>query len=103
MKFILSRTAQPKRFSYRPRYYDSEKAALEAKKAAKGINTNLSNEEVIRARMASRWRINDASVKSTAYKRFISLIYIFVALSTIYLIFFTDFIENMLKAFGLAN
>ncbi len=101
MKFILSRTAQPRRFSYRPRYFDSEKAALEAKKAAKGLNATLSGEEAIRARMAARWRIHDASNKSPVYKRFISLVFIFVALSTVYLIFFTEFIENMLKAFGI--
>lgn len=46
---------KPKGFNYIPRYYDPEKEAWEQKKAAAGLNSDLSHEEKLRLEMRKKW------------------------------------------------
>ena len=48
----------PKKFDYKPRYFDPEKEALERKKAEMGLDSKLSHEEQLRVRMRQSWGKN---------------------------------------------
>lgn len=45
----------PKKFSYKPRYYDPEREEWERKKAERGLESNLSHEEQLRVKMRQSW------------------------------------------------
>ncbi|MBS4058450.1 MAG: hypothetical protein KKD74_12740 [Bacteroidetes bacterium] len=100
MKFTLLRTRPPKKFNYVPRFYDPEKEAREARKAAMGLDNTLSPGSALKARMDARWRRHHVDVEDSKYKRITILFYVLIAVSSVYLIFFTSFIESILKAFG---
>jgi hypothetical protein len=101
MRFILFRTNKPRRFSYRPRYYDADKEALERRKAEMGLEAKLTEQEARRMRMSARWRKQNPASFEDKYKRTSFIIYGSVVLLGIYVIFFTDFIDNLIRAFGL--
>jgi hypothetical protein len=101
MRFILFRTNKPRRFSYRPRYYNPEKEALERRKAEMGLEAELTEQEARRMRMSARWRNQNPANFEDKYKRTSFIIYGSVVLLGIYVIFFTDFIDNLIRAFGL--
>ena len=46
---------KPKKFNYKPRYYDPEVQEWEEKKAAAGLDTKLSHEEQLRIQMRKSW------------------------------------------------
>ena len=48
--FMFHRPEMPK-FNYIPRYYNPEKEALEKKKAAMGLDSELSDSEKLRVKM----------------------------------------------------
>lgn len=91
------------KFNYIPRYYNPEKEELEKKKAAMGLDSNLSDNEKLRVRMRQRWgRIDeDGRAKKKGFSsgmlRYI-IIFGFAALA-IYFIFFTPFVENFITMF----
>lgn len=100
--FMFHRPEMPK-FNYIPRYYDPEKEALEKKKAAMGLDSNLSDNEKFRVRMKKSWgRLdddgNDARPKSTMGRL---RIYIILGISAffVYILFFTPFVEDFIKSF----
>jgi hypothetical protein len=101
MKLVLFRTKKPKKFSYRPRYYNPEKEAMERRKAEMGVENELTENERLRARMTSRWRQKNPQVFGNKYQRMSFIVYGTVILGGIYLIFFTDFIDTILHVFGL--
>ena len=45
----------PKKFNYKPRYYDPEQLAWEEKKAAAGLDSKLTHEEQLRIKMRKSW------------------------------------------------
>ena len=53
MAFFYRRN--PKKFNYKPRYYDPDQEEWERKKAERGIDTNLSHEEQLRLKMRRSW------------------------------------------------
>ncbi|MBU2556520.1 MAG: hypothetical protein KJ578_01920 [Bacteroidetes bacterium] len=101
MRFVLFRTSKPKRFNYKPRYFNPEQEAMERKKATLGLNAKLTEQEALRMRMSSKWRKQNPADFSDRYKRMSFIVYGSVILVGIYVIFFTDFIDNLIKAFGL--
>ncbi|MDN5349259.1 MAG: hypothetical protein PWQ54_655 [Bacteroidales bacterium] len=101
MKFVLFRTNKPRRFSYRPRYYNPEKEALERRKAEMGLKAELTEQEAMRMRMSARWRNQHPAKFEDKYKGTSFIIFGSVVLIGIYVIFFTDFIDNLIRAFGL--
>jgi hypothetical protein len=100
MKFFISRTAKPKQFTYKARYYDPEKEAWEQKKATAGVKNTLEENEQLKARMQARWH-RDELTGRRPYSRIIFMFYGVLILTVVYLVFFTDFIENILRAFKL--
>ncbi|MBK9290606.1 MAG: hypothetical protein IPM52_03090 [Bacteroidetes bacterium] len=102
MKLYMFRTSGPRKFTYIPRYYDPQKEALEKRKAELGLDTQLSEEEKLRLRMSSRWR-KSGQDRSITGPRFTFIIYAIVIVGGIYMIFFTDLIDNLLRAFGVGK
>lgn len=104
MAITFFKTPKPRQFKYNPRYYDQKKDELEKKKAMMGIESELSRNDELRLRMANRWGKRDIDDKKSVLSKTITyMVYAaFIGLS-IYIIMFTDIIENMLKAFGVTN
>lgn len=104
MRFILFRTPKPKRFNYKPRYYDEDKARLERRKAELGYDSDLSHKESLRLRMDKRWKRSDGEYRKNQLSRFIYYaFYAFVIIGGIYLIFFTDFVDKLVAFFGVGK
>lgn len=99
--FMFHRPEMPK-FKYIPRYYDPEKEEWEKKKAARGVESNLSDSDKLRARMRNKWGVLDddgqAKKRSTANTLRYVVIFGFAALA-IYFIFFTPLVENFINMF----
>jgi hypothetical protein len=102
MKLFMFRTNSPRRFSYKPRYYDPDKEAFEKRKAEMGLETKLSEEEKLRIRMSSRWQRNKQGT-GLPTRRFTFFFYAFFILGGIYVVFFTDLIDNLIRAFGVGK
>lgn len=100
MKFSFFYTKAPKQFGYRPRYYNPEKEAREKRKAEMGLESELSKEEELRMKMSSRWKRNDNAEFEDKFKKTKFLIYTIVILAGIYVVFFTDVIDNIIRGFG---
>jgi len=101
MKFVTFRTPKAKQFKYHPRYYDPQKEELEKKKAAMGLNSTVSHRENLRLQMSRRWHKNKQDEGRSRNSLLMSYtIYAIIIFGGIYLIFFSNFIETMLKAFG---
>ena len=49
----------PKKFNYKPRYFDPEQLEWEEKKAAAGLDSKLTHEEQLRLKMRQSWRGKD--------------------------------------------
>lgn len=45
----------PKKFDYKPRYFDPDLQAWEEKKAEKGLDSKLTHEEQLRMKMRRSW------------------------------------------------
>lgn len=99
--FMFHRPEMPK-FKYVPRYYDPEKEEWEKKKAARGLDADLSDSEKLRAKMRNKWgRVDDdgyAKKRDAANKLRYVIIFGFAALA-IYFIFFTPLVENFINMF----
>ena len=100
--FMFHRPEMPK-FNYIPRYYNPEKEELEKRKAALGLDSNLSDSEKLRVQMRQRWgRINEdgREKKSRSAAGTLRYAVIFgIAAVLIYFIFFTPLVENFITMF----
>jgi hypothetical protein len=100
--FMFHRPAMPE-FKYIPRYYDPEKEELEKKKAAMGLDSNLTENEKLRIKMRKTWgRIGDdgrAKKQKNAMNRLRAALIIGFSAFFVYLIFFTPFVENFIEMF----
>ena len=104
MRFVFFKTPTPKRFKYKPRYYDEEKDRLEQRKAELGLNSELSSKESLRFQIRKRWNNQDNdSNKGGLRKYFYFAFYTFVALGGVYMIFFTDFVDKLVALFGVGK
>lgn len=103
MKFVMFRTAKPKKFKYIPRFYNPDKEALERRKASLGLDTQLSEQEKLRLKLNARWRKNNDDDFAPRYQRMSFIVYGAIILTGLYFIFFTDMIDNLLRAFGVGK
>lgn len=100
MKFSFFYTKNPKRFNYKPWYYNPEKEAREKRKAELGLESQLTKEEELRMKMSSRWERENNSGFEDKFKKTKFLIYTVVILTAVYIVFFTDVIDNIVRGFG---
>lgn len=99
MRFTLFKTPKARKFNFPSRYYDPQKDEWEKRKAELGYDSKLSHDEHIRLQMSKRWERK--SVETSNKTRIISYsIYAIVILGGLYVIFFTNLIENFLTLFG---
>jgi hypothetical protein len=103
MRFVTFRTPKPKRFSYKPRYYDKDKETLEKRKAELGYDSELTHRESLRLQMSKKWKKSDNdNFGRSKMSQAVSYIFILlIIVGGIYMIFFTDFIEKLLALFGI--
>jgi len=103
MRFVTFRTPKPKRFTYKPRYYDEEKEALEKRKAELGYDSELTHRESLRLQMSKKWKKPDEDNlgRSRISQAFSYIFILMIIVGGIYMIFFTEFIEKLLALFGI--
>ncbi|MBN2615873.1 MAG: hypothetical protein JXR71_09285 [Bacteroidales bacterium] len=100
MRFSLFKTPQPKKFNYQPRYYDPKKEEWERRKAELGYDSNLTKEEKLRLQM-SRWKKGNETGGNNTARIITYFIYGALIAGSIYVILFTNLIENFLTLFGI--
>lgn len=104
MRIVSFRTPKAKSFKYSPRYYDAKKDELERKKAAMGLDTELTHNEELRLRMSKRWKTGSTDDGRSILRKVVNyLIYAVFIGGSIYFIMFTDIIEKLLQAFGVTK
>ncbi len=105
MNFVFFRTPKPKRFSFKPRYYDPEKEEWERKKAERGMKAEIGRRESLRIEMDRRWRKGEtAPDEKSPVSKLITYLFYFVFIGgSIYFILFTDFIEKLIALFGITH
>ena len=101
MKFTTFKTPKPKVFSYRPRYYDKGKEERQRRKAELGYESEMSRQDSLRMKMSMRWH-KDQEVEAKPFSKIIYYtIYATIILGSVYFIFFTDFVDNLVALFGI--
>ena len=89
----------PKKFNYRPRYFDLEMQEWEEKKAAAGLDSKLTHEEQLRIKMRKSWSVQkDEESKEEQRAKLIrrSVLGVFVAF-LFYFIFCTPLMTNVVR------
>ena len=101
--FYIFHRPEPRKFEYKPRYYDPEKEAWEKRKAALGADAQLSDHEKLRLKMHSSWGTSDEDDKmkklGTRYKRIRFLVYFVIIFLLMYFILATPLVENFVNMF----
>jgi hypothetical protein len=98
MKITFFSRARPRRFDYKPMYYDQEKEeAEERRKQIEKLGEGDAREK-LRADIHRHWR-TERAYTDNSYKVIRTILYLFVIILAIYLIFFTDFINNFVAFF----
>lgn len=88
MKFVFFRTPKPRQFSYKPRYYDEKKEALEnLKKKYSGEQSKEGYSPDFREKLRSSWKIKEKRTGNIT--RTTLLIYFVIAALILYYIFFS--------------
>ena len=89
----------PKKFNYKPRYFDPEQQEWEEKKAAAGLDSKLTHEEQLRLKMRQRWSApkneeSTAEKNAKLIRRVVLGVFIVVV---VYFIFGTDYFERIVE------
>lgn len=90
---------KPRKFNYRPRYFDPEQQAWEEKKAAAGLDSKLTHEEQLRLKMRRSWSApsNEESKEEQRSKLIRRIVLgVFVAF-LFYFIFCTELMTNVVR------
>jgi len=98
MKLTFFHRPKSKQFDYKPLYYDKEKDEREQRKKELGIIGSNDKTTLFRGDLQRRWKKDRANQKSQQSKiRF--LIYLLLIIFTVYIFFFTNFVENLVSLF----
>jgi len=103
MRLVFFRTPKAKKFGYQPRHYDAKKEEWERRKTELGYQSELNNEEQLRLKMSSRWQKDITSGNKKASRLLTYFIYAVFIAGSIYVILFTNLVENFLALFGLVS
>ncbi len=98
MKFIFFHIPKPKKFDYKPLYYDKEKDEREQRKRELGITDSSNKTSFMRGELQNRWR-KDRTTQKRQQSKMRFLIYLLILFLTVYLFFFTNFIEKLVYFF----
>jgi len=103
MRLVFFRTPKAKKFSYSPRYFDPKKDEWERRKAELGYDSKLSKEEQLRLKISNRWVHPSDPSNAKAIRLLMYFIYAIFIFGSIYVILFTNIIENFLALFGVVS
>lgn len=89
----------PKKFNYKPRYFDPEQQEWEEKKAAAGLDSKLTHDEQLRLKMRQSWSApkneeSTAEKNAKLIRRVVLGVFIVVV---VYFIFGTDYFERIVE------
>ena len=89
----------PKKFNYKPRYYDPDKEAWEQKKAELGYDAKLSHEEQFRMQMRRSWSApkEEASKEEQRAKLIRRIVLGVFVCFLFYFVFGTGLMENIVR------
>ncbi len=105
MKIVFFKRPKPKKFSYKPRYWDPEQEEFDKRKRElDGIGPDERTTEEVKAdlkqKMGSRWRRkHDPENIGRANPWMKLFIYALIIFFAIYFIFFTGVISNLVRFF----
>lgn len=105
MKFVFFKLPRHKQFSYRPRYWDPEAEEFERRKRlldgdGSVSKTDRSSGEDLRSQIENRWRRRHAPENVGRSNPWMKLfIYVLIIFFSVYFIFFTGFINNLVRFF----
>ena len=87
----------PKKFNYKPRYFDPEQQEWEEKKAAAGLDSKLTHEEQLRIKMRQKWGAsrNEESKEEQRSKLIRRIVLGVFILFVFYFIFCTPVLNNI--------
>lgn len=97
MGFSFFNAPKPRRFNYQPRFFDPEMEEWKRKKAEKGLDTDLTEEEKMRIRLRRGWNRTEDDSKKRGYSGFRWIIILFLIVLMVYLIFGTGVIDNLVN------
>ncbi len=98
MKITFLKRSKPKAFEYKPLYFDKEKDKREKRKRELGLDDSRDSSTFMKGELQRRWRKNETDKSNkTSNKTF--FIYLMIAVMSIYLIFFTDFVQKIVHYF----
>ncbi len=96
MKIVFFHTPKPKKFEYKPLYYDTEKEEREQRRKELGLEGESSDHKsFFRGELQKKWR-NGGKVNNKK-SRLRSVIYLGILLMAIYYIFFTNFVQRLVS------
>jgi hypothetical protein len=99
MSLFFTRRPKPRKFDYRPVYYDAEKEELEERrKELEGIQEGDPKAR-LKSAMRRKWRRRDEE-KDKSSSAIRTIIYLIIFGLSVYLLFFTDFLKNLLSFFN---
>ena len=101
MRLVFFKTPKARKYGYQPRYYDPKKEEWERRKAELGYKSELSKDEQLRMKMSGRWQKDMQADNKRAPQILTYFIYAVFIFGSIYVILFTNLVENFLKLFGL--
>ncbi len=98
MNILFFKRPRPRKFDYKPIYYDPVKDELEERKRKLGITGSSDPHEQLRAHMRRKW-LGERGKQD--YRMIIvrSVIYVAILIASVYLFFFTDFLTKLISAF----
>jgi hypothetical protein len=99
MKLVFFKRPKPRQFDYKPLYYNKEKDEREQQKKKLGFTDSDDESEQLKARLRRKWR-TEREAKSRRTSELRTVIYLTIAGLFVYLIFFTEFFNNIALVFS---
>ncbi|MCD4773536.1 MAG: hypothetical protein K8R41_09170 [Bacteroidales bacterium] len=98
MKIVFFKRSKPKAFEYKPLYYDKKKDDREKRKRELGLDNSHDSSAMMKGELQRRWRKGETNTKEkTSSMKFV--IYLLIAIMSVYLIFFTDLVQKIVQIF----
>lgn len=98
MNIVFFRRPKPRQFNYKPIYYDPAKEEAEERKKNPGLQQGDEHRERFRATMRRSWK-GDQPPGGNRISATRIFVYAFIAVLSIYFIFFTDFLTRFVSLF----
>jgi len=97
MGLVFFNRPKPRRFDYKPVYYDQEKEELEERKKELGKLSEGDPHARLKADIRRRW--HRGGERKTSERVIRSIFYMLIIILATYFIFFTNVLQNLLSVF----